>query len=481
MTPRMEGDSGVVQSWEEIRAEVVRAVLMAADAAGAVERAWPGEELRGRRVRLLALGKAAVPMTRRGLELLRTEAGAWPLRPAATAPVARGVRDSALAAALVVTTPHADAGSLGVETIVADHPLATSRNVEAAARVEEFVRATIQDEVLLVLLSGGGSALLTAPAEGLGLEDLRAVTGGLLRAGATIGELNAVRKHCERLKGGRLAKLVRAGEGLRVMVLVVSDVLGDRLDVISSGPFAADPTTFADALRVVETRRVGTMAPRVVEHLRRGVRGEYEETPKAGDAAFAGVVTRVIAGNQSCALAARDAVARMGFARVKVVLRVEGEAGVVGAELVRDALAHHVEAEGDSCVIYAGETTVSVGEARGVGGRNQEMGLAAAVEMGRSGWLAPVAPHGGRTAGTPGVELCVVTLATDGVDGPTDAAGVAVTSETAALARERAVDLQDALGRHDSHTALGALGCLIRTGATGANVNDVAVAMVRAR
>lgn len=480
----------MIWGWEQRAAEVVRGVLAAADPSGAVERAWPGEELAGRRVRLLAVGKAAVPMARRGLELIGG-GGAWRLGAVGTAQAGATACATPLAAALVVTTPYREAHTLGIETIVADHPLATARNVAASARVEAFVRATAADETLLVLLSGGGSALLTAPAEGLELEDLRAVTGGLLKAGATIGELNAVRKHCERLKGGRLARLVgadRGGEGRasndgpRVMVLVVSDVLGDRLDVISSGPLSADPTTYADAVRVVESRGVGAAVPRVVEHLRRGVRGEVEETPKAGDAALAGVVSRVIAGNQGAALAARDAVMGMGFGRVKVVLRVEGEASVVGAELVRDALAHHAEGELDSCVIYGGETTVTVGEAKGLGGRNQEMGLAAAVEMGRMDGVpafAPVAPQGGRTGGT--LEVCVVALATDGVDGPTDAAGAVVTSETARVARERGVDLAGALARHDSHGALGALGCLIRTGATGTNVNDVAVAMVSGR
>lgn len=471
---------------EAMASEVVRAVLSAADPSRAVERAWPGEEIAGKAVRLLVVGKAAVPMARRGLELLGVGAEAWPLRAAASAPETGMAHGSSLAAALVATTPHEGAGALGVETLVADHPLATERNVRAAVRVEAFVGATRADEVLLVLLSGGGSALLTSPVEGLGLEDLRAVTDALLRAGTPIGELNSVRKHCERLKGGRMARLVGSGSDRpRVIVLVVSDVLGDRLDVISSGPLAADPTTYAEALRVIEDRGVAAAVPRVVEHLRRGVRGEIEETPKAGDAALAGVVTRVIAGNQSAVLAARDAVIGMGFGRVKVVLRVEGEASVVGAELVREAMAHHVEdgigGERDSCVIYGGETTVTVGRAAGLGGRNQELALAAALEMGRSGLIAPVEPHSGRTGGTHGVEMRVLTLATDGVDGPTDAAGAMVSADTVGVAREHGVDLEGALVRHDSHAALGKLGCLVRTGATGTNVNDVAVAMVRAR
>lgn len=428
-------------------ADAVRAaVLRAADPTEAVERCWPREELEGTRVRLLAVGKAAVPMARRALALL----------------------GSVTSGALVVTTPHPEAGSLGVETVVADHPLATERNLAASARVEAFVGGTSGDEVLVVLLSGGGSALLTAPAEGLGLEDLRGVTGLLLRAGAPIRELNCVRKHCERLKGGRLARLV--GGGARVIALVVSDVLGDPLDVVSSGPLSADPTTYAGALAVLEGRGlVGVEAAgRVVAHLRRGVAGEIEETPKAGDAALGRVRARVIAGNQGVAVGARDALLGLGFERVKVVCRVEGEAAEVGRMLVREGASFAEEGGGSGgragggprAVVYAGETTVTVGQAAGVGGRNQELGLSAAVEM-----------RGAR-------RMCVLTLATDGVDGPTDAAGAVVTSETAGRARERGIDLPGALARHDSHTALGALGCLVRTGPTGTNVNDVAVAMV---
>ncbi|MCA9288530.1 MAG: DUF4147 domain-containing protein, partial [Phycisphaerales bacterium] len=295
--------------------------------------------------------------------------------------------------------------------------------------------------------------------------------------------LNCVRKHCERLKGGRLARLVGAGdEGRaaarirsvgaprsdaharsRVLALVVSDVLGDPLDVISSGPLAPDPTTYADAIGVLERRATAGHVPSVVAHLRAGVRGEHDETPKPGDAAFDGVVSTIISSNQTAAIAARDTLLDLGF-RVKVVCRVEGEAGAIGRGLVGDAIAESAAADASFAVVYAGETTVDVGDATGLGGRNQELALAAGIELEGLAHL--------------GARVCVATLATDGIDGPTDTAGAVVDSHTGALARERGVDLGGALARHDSHAALGALGLLVRTGPSGTNVNDAAIAMV---
>jgi hydroxypyruvate reductase len=434
---------------------VRRAVLEAWDPADAVERAWPAD-LRGS-VRVLAVGKAAVPMARRAATLLRR--GAVP---------DGGV---GLGPGLIVTTSGPHAPVPGFEVLVADHPLPTARNLGAATGVAAFVRAVEPEQTLLVLLSGGGSALLTAPAGGLTLDDVREATGSLLRCGATIRELNAVRKHCERLKGGKLARMVgaqgRSGQGPapRVVVLVVSDVLGDALDVISSGPLAPDPTTYADALHVLHRCEVAS-APslaRVVEHLGRGAAGEWPETPKDGDPVFRGIEHRVIASNQHAAVAARRAVLASGIGRVKVVCGVDGEAARVGEALVRDAWAFGREATGPSAVIYAGETTVTVRDAQGKGGRNQELALAAALETQRPNNPAPIA---------------IFTLATDGVDGPTDAAGALVTSDTPAAARRARIDLADALHRHDSYRALAALGCLVKIGPTGTNVNDLAVAVV---
>lgn len=431
----------------DIALGIMRAVLDAADPGRALARAWPTDLLGDAPVRLLVVGKAAIPMAREALARLDA-LGTHPR----------------LTEGLVITTPHPDAGSLPVETLVADHPLATERNLVAASRVEAFVSRTGVGERLLVLLSGGGSALLTSPAGALTLSDMRAATGSLLRAGSPIRELNAVRKHCERLKGGRLARLV--GGAAPIVVMVVSDVLGDPLDVISSGPFAPDPSTYADALRVVEQRSPGfvgddrVVMQRLREHLTQGIRGRLDETPKPGDPALERVTTRIIASNQAAAVAARDAALAAGFTRVLVLCRVEGESALVGRDLVRRARAYRSEGPGPCCVVLAGETTVTVGPSVGVGGRNQELALAAAVEM--------AVPKAG---GTP---MCVLALATDGIDGPTDAAGAIVTQRAARSVPQS--DLGDALARHDSHTILDRLGWLVRTGPTGTNINDVAIA-----
>ncbi len=350
--------------------------------------------------------------------------------------------------------PSADRlASLGIEALEADHPLPTGRNVEAAARVARDVESMPSDGTLLLLLSGGASALLTLPADGLTLGDLAAVTRALLRAGAPIDELNAVRKHCERLKGGGL---VRLASPRAVHALILSDVVGDRPDVIGSGPTAPDPTTYADALAVLERRSALGASRAVTAHLQRGEAGQLPETLKPGDPALALVRNTIIGGNETALRAAEHQLASDGFNIIAVERETVGEAAEIGRALASRLRAISAP-DRPACILLGGETTVTVGEASGVGGRNQELALAAAIEL----------------DGDPG--LAVLAFATDGRDGPTDAAGAFVTGATAAAARERGLDLALALRQHDSHPTLDALGCLIRTGPTGTNVNDVAV------
>lgn len=350
--------------------------------------------------------------------------------------------------------PSADRlASLGIEALEADHPVPTGRNIEAAARVARAVEFMPSDGTLLLLLSGGASALLTLPAAGLALDDLATVTQALLRAGAPIDELNAVRKHCERLKGGGM---VRLAAPRAVHALILSDVVGDRLDVIGSGPTAPDPTTYADALAVMERRGALGASRAVTDHLRRGAAGQLPETLKPGDPALALARNTIIGGNETALRAAEHQLASDGFNIIAVEREVGGEAEEIGRTLARRLRAIR-EPDRPACILLGGETTVTVGDATGVGGRNQELALAAATEL----------------DGDP--SLGVLAFATDGRDGPTDAAGAFVTGATAAAARERGLDLAFALREHDSHPTLDALGCLIRTGPTGTNVNDVAV------
>ncbi len=359
--------------------------------------------------------------------------------------------------ALVLAPPPAPPGRPALRRLEVDHPVPTPRNVDAARAARTHAAALGPSDILLVLLSGGASAMLCLPRPPLTLDDLAAITDALLRAGAPIEELNAVRKHCEVLKGGGLAAACPAG---RIVTLILSDVPGDRLDVIGSGPTAPDPTTFADALAVLERRSALNAAPAVTALLRRGVAGTEPETVKPDSPLWARVENIVIGNNRLALDAACAEAMRLGYAFAERRELVEGEAADVGRRLALAALAFRASGRTRACIAWGGETTVTVGDAAGRGGRNQELALAAAIEL----------------AGTAGVTI--MSLATDGRDGPTDAAGAIVDGSMAARMRDAAIDAAHALRTHDSHRALDAAGALVRTGPTGTNVNDLMIALV---
>ncbi len=289
-----------------------------------------------------------------------------------------------------------------------------ARGLAAAREVERLARGLGREDLLLVLLSGGASALLPAPAEGVTLRDKQRTTGQLLRAGATIHELNAVRKHLSRLKGGGLA---REAAPARVITLVLSDVVGDDLSTIASGPTVPDPTTFAEALAVLRAARASpARAPRaVLARLRAGARGAIPETPKPGDRLFRRTATRVVGSNRlSVAAAAREA-RRLGLRPLVLTTRLEGEAREAARVLVailRECVETGRPAAGPVCLLAGGETTVTV-RGPGQGGRNQELAVAAAEAL--AGFPAPAV---------------VASLGTDGIDGASDAAGGVVDDQT---------------------------------------------------
>lgn len=392
----------------------------------------------GGRVHLLAIGKASLEM-------------------ASEACVALGAR---VVRGLVTAVPERMGHvvlSENVRVMPADHPLPTERNLAAAREVAAFVRSVPAEHKLLVLISGGGSAHLALPAEGITLADLRRITSTLQKAGATIDELNAVRKHCEQLKGGRLAQMCGAAG---VVVLIVSDVIGDHRDVISSGPFAPDRSTFNDATDVLAARGAAGVANSIDANLKRGALGQIPETPKPGDAAFSRVSDAIIAGNARLVAGVRSRLARVCDA---IVVRsgVVGEASELGEELVGVLKTLAREHPGGRVgVVFGGEWTVSVGGATGLGGPSQEMALAAANELRKL------------------PEASVLCYSTDGIDGPTDAAGALVTGSTCQRAEAAGHDVAEALCAHDSHRVLEEAGALVRTGPTGTNVNHVAVALV---
>lgn len=344
-----------------------------------------------------------------------------------------------------------------VELCEASHPVPDERGVAASTRLATLIDGATEDDLVLSLISGGGSALLTLPSAGLNLEDIRRATELLLRCGASINEINMLRKHCTRLGGGGLA---RHASPARIVSLIVSDVVGSPLDVIASGPTAPDPTTYADAWRVVERYDLQEQLPaNVREHLQRGVKGELAEMPKPDDPdnnLWARVQNHIIADNRMAAEAAVEAARALGFEAALLTTFLEGEAREVGrvAAAIGREMCARVEAEVPLLYVLGGETTVTLG-GDGAGGRNQELALGAVEPL----------------AGVEGVLL--VALATDGGDGTTDAAGAVVTGETLARASALGLEPNDFLRRNDAYNFFAPLGALLKPGATLTNVNDL--------
>jgi hydroxypyruvate reductase len=342
--------------------------------------------------------------------------------------------------------------------LVAGHPVPDARGVAAAEEVERLASGLGRDDVLVVLLSGGASALLPAPVAGISLAEKAALTARLMRAGASIHEMNAVRKHLSRLKGGGLA---RCAAPAQVVALVLSDVVGDDLGTIASGPVSPDPTTYQDALDVLAARGALEVAPAATRHLRAGARGDVPETPKAGAREFRRVTAEVIGSNRITVAAAAREARRAGLRPLVLTTTLEGEAREVAPALVsvlRECMTSGRPARPPVCLLAGGETTVTV-RGDGRGGRNQEIAVAAVEPLAR----CPA-------------EAVLASLATDGVDGASDAAGGIV--DGASAARARALGLAPAaafLAASDSSGFLAPLGDLIMTGPTGTNVVDLTV------
>jgi glycerate 2-kinase len=332
------------------------------------------------------------------------------------------------------------------------HPVPDAASLAATADLLAVVERASADTLVLVLLSGGGSALLVAPSEGITLDDKQAVTRALLMAGAEIGALNGLRKHCSRVKGGGLARAAAGARGC--WTLVLSDVVGDDLATIASGPTVGDLTTYGDALALLAHLRV-TPPAAVADHLRRGAAGAIPETPKPGDPLFARVTTRLIGRNADAVVAAADGAARRGYTVAVWPEPLTGDAAQAGQRLAEALLA--LPGTGPVALVAGGETTVRALPA-GLGGRSQHLAVAAAIGL----------------AGAPAVLLAA---GTDGVDGPTDAAGGCVDGATARRASAAGVDLHAVLRATDSHRLLARTGDLVMTGPTGTNVADVVVAL----
>lgn len=341
----------------------------------------------------------------------------------------------------------------------AGHPLPDAPGLAGTQEILARLDRAQDDDLILCLISGGGSALLELPVAGVSLDDLRATTEALLRSGATINEMNALRKHLSQVKGGQLARRARAP----IISLILSDVIGSPLDTIASGPTAPDATTFGEALDVIARRGLrGQLPARALDHLERGARGEIAETPKATDPVFARVQNLVIADNAvACDAAARAAAAR-GLHPLVLSTFVQGEAREVArvlAAIAREVAQFNRPAARPACILAGGETTVTVRGA-GKGGRSQELALAAAIEI----------------AGMEGV--VVQSAGTDGTDGPTDAAGAVADGSTLARAAARGMDARTFLANNDAYNFFQPLGDLVVTGPTNTNVNDIMLLLI---
>jgi glycerate 2-kinase len=400
------------------------------------------------RIVLLAVGKAAVPMASAAVEILT----GGELNRAATV---RG---------LVVTKyDHAAEHRLpdSLDVIEAGHPLPDASGLRAGESVITYLKGLTAEDRVLLLLSGGGSALLPAPASGVTLGDLQDLTDLLLGAGATIDEINTIRKHLSQLKGGQLARLAAPAS---LAALILSDVVGDRLDVIASGPAAPDPTTYGDALDIVERFGLSERVPAaVMAHLVAGQQGKREETPKPGDPLFSSVTNVIVGSNYQAARAAVAQAEALGYQSLLLTTFVEGEAREVArvvAAFAKGTRIHGVPVPAPACLVWGGETTVTL-RGKGKGGRNQELALAAALGI----------------EGLDGV--AIMALATDGTDGPTDAAGAIVDGSSVARARGQGWNVRATLADNNAYPLLDATNDILRIGPTGTNVNDLLVLLVR--
>lgn len=386
---------------------------------------------------VIAIGKAAAPMA---------------------ATVAAKVPERIRAGLVVTKDGHCEGHALApFEVFEAGHPIPDARGEIAARRVLELASSADPNDVLLVLLSGGASALVSLPPLGIRGDELALTNELLLQSGADIRELNAVRKHLSQISGGRLAEVAVASQ---ILVLAISDVPGDGLDVIGSGPCAPDPSRFKDALEVLERRGLTQRVPAsVLRYLNRGQQGDEPETPKPGEPAFARVRHKIVANNAAARYAAAAEATALRARVISLGECIRGEASSVGRRLA--ALSAAVVCEDPVCLIAGGESVVRV-RGRGLGGRNQELALAAAIEFDGSAARGPV----------------LLAVGTDGSDGPTPAAGAWADVGTVARGRRCAVDAHAALADQDSHTFFRAESGLLVTGPTGTNVMDLVLVWI---
>jgi hydroxypyruvate reductase/glycerate 2-kinase len=396
-----------------------------------------------KRIVLAAFGKAAVPMTSAAVDGM----------------------GSALEKGIIVTKYDHAGGTVFKENIAvyeAGHPVPDERGVQAAREVLNFLRGLDDTTLVLFLISGGGSALLACPAEGITLQEKQTVTALLLNAGANIHELNAVRKHISAVKGGRLAEVAYPAG---IVSLILSDVIGDPLDVIASGPISPDTSTFDQAVAVINKYNLMARMPaRVIERLVKGSRGLISETPKHGSPHWRRIKNIIVGSNSLAVNAAKIAAERAGYRAEIISTGLSGEASIVAKDLARMAIKkkNSLYYGEKACLIAGGETTVTV-KGDGKGGRNTEMALAFGIEIKDE--------YG----------ITFLSAGTDGQDGPTDAAGAIADSRMVSGARRLGLDPEVFLRRNDSYNFFARNSGLVMTGPTGTNVMDIQIIFIEKR
>jgi len=381
----------------------------------------------------------------------------------AVAPMAKTMEDhlgNRIAAGVIVTKDEHGLPLKKVKVCEASHPVPDARGVAGTEEILALVKKAGERDLIICLISGGGSALLIAPVEGISLADKQEATRLLLACGATIHEFNAVRKHLSRVKGGRLAQKAYPAT---VTSLILSDVVGDDLDVIASGPTVPDSSTFHDAEQILKDYGIwDQLAANVRNHLEKGSAGQIADTPKPGDTAFKKCSQVLVGTNLQALEAAGKAAEHLGYRPLILSSKIEGEAREVAkfyTAIAKEVLSSSNPMETPVCVLAGGETTVTI-SGEGLGGRNQEFALAAAMAI-------------------DGVKnLVVLSGGTDGTDGPTDAAGAMADGATLARAREKNMDPKDFLRRNDSYRFFQKLDDLVMTGPTRTNVMDIYMLLV---
>ncbi len=360
----------------------------------------------------------------------------------------------------VLIAKHADNGIRSkmpgqIQVLIGSHPIPSGNSIKATTAMFNMLKMTTPDDLVIGLISGGGSALMTYPAKTIGLSGLQKTTTLLLKCGATIEEMNTIRKHLDLIKGGGLLKHIYPAKSVH---LILSDVLGDPLSMIASGPTSVDPTTYDDCLMIIQKYKISKqMDKTVMEYLQKGAEGQIEETIKDRNPIIYDHSNFIVGSLRIAAEAASVCAKEAGFDSRIITTSLRGEARIVGSKLAEQLVKVSREKNSNAkpvCLIAGGETTVTV-SGKGKGGRNQEMALAAAQIL-------------------RGINNCVfVTFATDGEDGPTDAAGGYITGKTFQVGLEKGLVFQNYLNDNNAYEYLEKTGSLVKTGPTGTNVNDL--------